>query len=115
MIKQIGTGMDIEKDGGGALQAQSNQAGVFRRMTKSGKHLLSNLDITAIPQHLERTAHYITHYEAVRTTTKFCVEEKLDKAIVQTMGEEYFKFSTTGWVQSRQTKYKSSQVLVEGY
>ena len=88
-------GMDIsEKTALEALQAQSNQAGVFSGMTKERNETFAVpvlLDITAIPQHLERTAHYITHYEAVRTTTKLLRRENLNKAIVQTMGEEYFK------------------------
>ena len=77
-----------------AMQAQGNQAGVFSGMTKertAGFAVPVSLDISAIPQHLERTAHYITHYEAVRTTNKLLRREKLNKAIVQTMGNEYFQ------------------------
>jgi len=93
--KRSTKGMNIEqKTALEAMQTQMNQESVFSGMTKERAEGFSapiDLDITAIHHKLEQTAHYITHYEAVRTTRKLLGQERLNKAIVQTMGAEYYQ------------------------
>jgi len=95
-------GADIKKINAlEAMQATTTQVGVFSGMTKERTDAAFpvSLDITKIPVHLERTAHYITHYEAVRTTKKILSNKEIDDAIAQTMGTEY-KTVMENWLGS---------------
>ena len=75
-----------------AMQSQHVQASVFSGMTKersAGFAIPVDLDITQIPGHLNSTAHYITHYEPIRTVKKLMRQDDLVRELNLKMGKEY--------------------------
>ena len=75
-----------------AMQSQHVQASVFSGMTKersAGFAIPVDLDITQIPGHLNSTAHYITHYEPIRSVKKLMRQDDLVRELNLKMGKEY--------------------------
>jgi hypothetical protein len=82
-----------------AMQSTVVKASVNSSMTKArtGFSAPVLLDITKLPNHIERTAHYITHYEAVRATRRLLSKRDLAKAIVNRVGPEFYD-TLKNWV-----------------
>ncbi|MEK9752564.1 MAG: hypothetical protein VW338_05045 [Rhodospirillaceae bacterium] len=82
-----------------AMQSTAVKASVYSGMTKSrtGFSAPVLLDIEQLPRHIERTAHFVTHYEAVRTTRRLIQRGDVTKAIVGKMGREYYD-TIKNWV-----------------
>lgn len=75
-----------------AMQSSVVKASVYSGMTKArtGFSAPVLLDIETLPNHIEKTAHYITHYEAVRATRRLISRRDLVNGIVNTLGREYY-------------------------
>lgn len=83
-----------------AMQSEVVQAGVFSGMTKERSHKFSApvlMDITRIPGELQKTAHFITHYQAVRNARKLIGDERLQRVVVNKFGHEYYEILRS-WV-----------------
>jgi len=77
-----------------AMESAAVQAGVFSGMTKqrnAGFSAPVKLDLTALPMHLERTAHFVTHYEPVRIVRKLLNRRDVKGAITNKLGSEYYE------------------------
>lgn len=83
-----------------AMQSTVVRASVNSSMTKArtGFSAPVLLDITALPNHIERTAHFITHYEPVRATRKLLARRDVARAINNRVGPEYYD-TLKAWVQ----------------
>ena len=75
-----------------AMQSTVVKASVNSSMTKArtGFSAPVLLDLEKLPNHIERTAHYITHYEAVRSTRRLLSKSIVAKAITNKVGREYY-------------------------
>jgi hypothetical protein len=82
-----------------AMQSPMVKASVFSGMTKArtGFSAPVLLDIEKLPNHIQSTAHFITHYEAVRATRRLVSRQDVVKAVVNTMGREYYD-TVKAWV-----------------
>lgn len=76
-----------------AMQSQTVKAGVFSGMTKARTNFAAPvlLDISAVPNHVRRMAHYVSHYETVRLTRKLLSRKTLSTAITAKLGENYYR------------------------
>jgi hypothetical protein len=83
-----------------AMQSTVVRASVNSSMTKArtGFSAPVLLDITALPNHIERTAHFITHYEPVRIARKLLARRDVARAINNRVGPEYYD-TLKAWVQ----------------
>lgn len=83
-----------------AMQSTVVRASVNSSMTKArtGFSAPVLLDITALPNHIERTAHFITHYEPVRIARKLLARRDVVRAISNRVGPEYYD-TLKAWVQ----------------
>lgn len=75
-----------------AMQSVSFKGSVNSSMTKArtGFSAPVLLNIEALPNHIERTAHFITHYEAVRSTRKLLAHPEIVRGMTNKLGPEYF-------------------------
>lgn len=75
-----------------AMQSSAVKGSVNSSMTKArtGFSAPVLLNIEALPNHIERTAHFITHYEPVRLTRKLLARPAIVRAMTNKMGSEYF-------------------------
>jgi len=74
------------------MQAEITHASVFSGMTKARTGFAAPvlLDITRVAGELQKTAHFITHYEAVRNANKIIGDKDVQGAIVNKIGQEYY-------------------------
>lgn len=85
--EQIETGDALEM-----FQAQHNRAGVNSSMTKERSSQFAapvNLSIELLPQAFDRTIHFITHYDAVRSIRRIMSDPDLVQQFNATVGPEY--------------------------
>ena len=82
-----------------AMQSSMVRSSVFEGMTKArtGFSAPVNLDIAALLPHIEKTAHYISHYDAVRVTRKLLARPEVSGAMTAKMGPEYYQ-SIKDWM-----------------
>jgi len=82
-----------------AMQSEQVKASVFSGMTKArtGFSAPVLLDLTRIPGKLQETAHFVTHYEAVRQADRLLANKDLENAIVNRFGPEYYS-ALQAWV-----------------
>ncbi|WP_425407697.1 hypothetical protein [Hwanghaeella sp.] len=75
-----------------AMQSEAVAASVNSSMTKgrTGFAAPVNLNIEALTNGIDRTVHYVTHYEAVRGARKLLARPDLQKAITRKLGPEYY-------------------------
>jgi hypothetical protein len=83
-----------------AMQSTVVRASVNSSMTKArtGFSAPVLLDITALPNHIERTAHFITHYEPVRIARKLLARQRVVRALNNRVGPELYD-TLKAWVQ----------------
>lgn len=93
------------------LQSEEVQATVFSGMTKArtGFSAPVLLDLTRIPGKLQETAHFITHYQAVRNANKLLADSELEQAIVAKFGPEYYT-SLRNWIGHIASNGRNTQV-----
>lgn len=74
------------------MQSEVTQASVFSGMTKGRTGFAAPvlLDITRVAGELQKTAHFITHYDAVRNAKKIIGHDKVRSAVVNKLGQEYY-------------------------
>ena len=76
-----------------AMQSEVVQASVFSGMTKPRSDDFSApvlLDITRVAGELQKTAHFITHYDAVRNARKIMNDENFAAAVTQKLGKAHY-------------------------
>mgnify|MGYP003642311150 CR=1 FL=1 len=73
------------------MQSEIVQASVFSGMTKARTNFAAplHLDISRIPGELQKTAHFITHYEAIRDVKRIINHRDLSAAVIDKFGKEY--------------------------
>ncbi|MDB4725936.1 hypothetical protein OAF54_00775 [bacterium] len=83
-----------------AMQNEMVQASVFSGMTKARSEAAAFpvlLDITRVAGELQKTAHFITHYEPVRNARKIIGDPQFAKAVTDKIGKEHYDILKT-WV-----------------
>ena len=95
-----------------AMQSQTVKAGVFSGMTKARTNFAAPvlLDIAAVPNHVRRMAHYVSHYETVRLTRKLLSRKTLSTAITEKLGENYYR-ELKAWVGDVAADGQTDKVL----
>jgi len=75
-----------------AMQSEAVKASVNSSMTKgrTGFSAPVMLRLDALPNHIARTVHFVTHYDAVRSSRKLLGNGEINKAITNKLGPEYF-------------------------
>lgn len=75
-----------------AMQSNAVKASVYSGMTKArtGFSAPVLLDLEKLPMHIEKTAHYVTHYEPVRLTRKLISRRDVVSAITNKLGREKY-------------------------
>lgn len=87
------TAQDIEnKNALEVMQGQAAQGSVFDGMTKGRTGFAAPvlLDLERMPQQIVRTAHFITHYEAVRSIKKILARRDFQEAVTSRLGKAYY-------------------------
>lgn len=75
------------------MQSETVRASVFSGMTETRVEGFSApvvLDISRLPGELQKTAHFITHYEPVRNANKIIADSRFHTIVVNKMGQEYY-------------------------
>ncbi len=95
-----------------AMQSQVTKAGVFSGMTKARTNFAAPvlLDIAAVPNHVRRMAHYVSHYETVRLTRKLLSRKTLSTAITEKLGEAYYR-ELKAWIGDVAADGQTDKVL----
>jgi hypothetical protein len=93
------------------LQSEVVQASVFSGMTKERTSFAAPvlLDLTRVAGALQQTAHYVTHYDAVRAMKKFYAHPKVRQAVVDKLGQDYYDLLTS-WVSQVATGGRDPKV-----
>lgn len=89
------------------------RASVFAGMTKERVNFAAPvlLDINRLMGSMERTIHFVTHYNAIRNTSRILADPELSKIIRDKLGEDYLEefkdwnsaVATNGMIGLRQT------------
>lgn len=80
-----------------AMQSPLVRGSVYSGMTKARTGFAApvSLDITQLLNHIEKTAHFVTHYEAVRSSNRLL--KRIKRATINKMGQEYYD-AIRNWV-----------------
>ena len=76
-----------------AMKSQEFQASVFSGMSKDRSPGFSQpliFDITRIPQEMRRSAHFITHYDAIRHAMKLVNDQRFQNLVEDKFGADYY-------------------------
>ena len=81
------------------MSSEVTKATVFSGMKhqRTGFSAPVLLDLTRIPGELQKTAHFITHYDAVRQANKLIADGRFRKMVVNKFGQEYYSILES-WV-----------------
>lgn len=110
--KRSADARDIEKKSAlEEMQSEAVRATVFSGMTKERTSFSAPVlfDLTKVAGALHSSAHFITHYDAVRAVNKFLGHPDVRKGIVDKLGNEYYDLLTS-WVGQIATGGRDARV-----
>lgn len=75
-----------------AMQSTIVKSSVYSGMTKARTAFSAPvlLDLEKLPGHIEKTAHFISHYEAIRTARRLISRRDIVEGITNSLGREYY-------------------------
>ncbi len=102
----------VELDALEMMQSQYVQASVNSSMTKGRTGFAAPvlLDFSRVSGELQKTAHFITHYEAVRNLKKILGDERIMRGVVNKIGMEYYN-TLEGWAGQVATGTREKRTL----